>query len=411
MPYTTDTPSEQVVVGDRIREFRTIRDLTLAELGRAAHISTSQLGRIELGEQPASPSIVGAVARALGVTVSVLHGQPYIEMLQRDHLDALLAPITSALDCWDIPPDADVAPRPLDEIATRTAEVARLRAAGDFGEAAEALPELIYESGLAVQQLDVPGRERERAHNLLAEIARTTAIIAYRLGYLGLARQALARMAAAAPLSGDVRQVAVERYERAVMTHAETSRPDRGVALVRQALRDLGNDGEPSTMAVRGTLLLRASALSAAAGDHSAAGDWLGQARELAEAAAAADAAEQLPGARYALAFGDLNVRLGELDLAIYADDYETAARVASGVHMPDSYQPTRRAGFLIRRAVAQSWTAQRTAALESLEAARAAAPQLTRYHPEVHETVGTLLRARQRASDPLREFALWSGV
>ena len=409
MPFTTDTPAGSV--GTRIREFRIIRDYSLAELGRRAHVSTSQLSRIENGEQPASPSITAAVARALGITISVLHGQPYVHMLQQDQLDALLAPIASALDSWDIPPAEDLAPHHLDEVAASTAAIGRMRAAGEFGEVAEALPELIYEASLAVQVHSAPGRERERAHNLLAEIARTTAIVAYRLGYMGLARQALARMAAAAPHSGDPRQVAVERYERAQMTHAETSRPDRGVALIRQALRDLDDDGEPSTMAVRGTLLLRASALSATAGDRGTAVDWLGQARELADSAAAADAREDPPGTRYALAFGDLNVRLGELDLAVLADDYEKATRVADGVRIPDSYQPTRVAGFLIRKAGAQAWTARHADALESLEKARAAAPQLTRYHPDVHETVGTLLRARQRASDPLREFALWSGV
>jgi transcriptional regulator with XRE-family HTH domain len=409
MSFTIDTPAGSV--GTRIREFRLIRDYSLAELGRRAHVSTSQLSRIENGEQPASPSITAAVARALGVTISVLHGQPYIHMLQQDQLDALLAPIVSALDSWDIPPAEDMAPHTLDEIAARTADVAGKRAAGEFGEVAEALPELIYETSLMVQMYGAPGRERERAHNQLAEVARTTAIVAYRLGYMGLARQALARMAAVAPYSGDPRQVAIERYERAQMTHAETSRPDRGVALIRQALRDLDDDGEPSTMAVRGTLLLRASALSATAGDRTAAGDWLGQARELADSATAADTAEQPPGTRYALAFGDLNVRLGELDLAVYADDYETATRVADAVQIPDSYQPTRVAGFLIRKAGAQAWTARQADALESLKQARAVAPQLTRYHPDVHETVGTLLRARQRAGDQLRAFALWSGI
>lgn len=411
MPHTTDTPPEDARIGDRIRSFRAIRDLSLSELGRLAHVSTSQLSRIELGESPASPSVTAAVARALGVTVSVLYGQPYIHMLQQDHLDALLAPITSALDAWDIPEDDGRPPRTLDELAASTATLARQRAAGDFTSAAESLPELIYETGLAALAHDGPGRDREQAHNLVSEVARTTAIVAYRLGYMGLARQALARMAAAAPHSGDQRQVAVERYERAQMTHAETSRPDRGVALVRRALADLHDDGEPSTLAVRGTLLLRASALSASAGDRAAADDWLGQARELADAAAAADTAEDLPGSRYALAFGELNVRLGELDLAVHQDDYEMAAQVARQVSMPDSYQPTRRAGFLIRRATAEAWTAHGEAALQSLVEAREAAPQLVRYHPEVHETVGTLLRARQRAADELREFAKWSGV
>ncbi|MFD8967273.1 helix-turn-helix domain-containing protein [Streptomyces sp. NPDC059568] len=406
MPETTDKH-----IGARIREFRAIRDYSLAELGRRAHVSTSQLSRVETGEQPASPSVLTSVARALGVTLSVLHGQPYIHMLQKDRLDRLLAPISSALDAWDIPPEDDLPLRPLDDIATDTAAVAKQRAQGEFGAVAEALPELITDTALAVQTHTLPGRDRERAHNLQAEVARTTAIVAYRLGYMDLARLALARMAVAAPESGDPRQVAVERYERAVITHAEASRPDRGVALMRQALRDLDDDGDPATTAVRGTLLLRASALSAVQKDHTAAGDWLGQATELADAGAAADAATDPPGTRYALAFGELNVALGRLDVAMCQDDYETAVRVADEVRLPDSYQPTRVAGFLIRKAGAEAWTARHDASLASLEGAREKAPQLTRYHPEVHETVGTLLRARQRPAPELRAFAQWSGV
>ncbi|WP_241265603.1 helix-turn-helix domain-containing protein [Streptomyces boncukensis] len=65
---------------------RAIRDLSLAELGRLAHVSTSQLSRVENGEQPASPSVLATVARALGVTLSVLRGQPYVHMLQKDQL-------------------------------------------------------------------------------------------------------------------------------------------------------------------------------------------------------------------------------------------------------------------------------------------------------------------------------------
>jgi hypothetical protein len=38
-------------------------------------------------------------------------------------------------------------------------------------------------------------------------------------------------------------------------------------------------------------------------------------------------------------------------------------------------------------------------------------APQQTRYHPGVHETVTTLLRARAKAPGQLLEFANWCGV
>lgn len=408
---TGPTAVSPETVGERIRELRIIRDWSLRELGARSHVSTAYLSYVERGERAPTPQIVGAVAGALGVGVSVLYGQPYIKMLQADRLDALLTPIAGALDAWDIPVD-DLRPPTLTQVAERTKQLAAARSAGDFGAAAEQLPDLIASTALAMQAAS-EGTESERAYALLADQARTAAITAYRLGYMNLARLALSRMQLAAPQSGDPRQIAVERYERAVMTHAETARPDRGVALVRRALTDLGDDDEPATYAVRGTLLLRASALSAAQGKHDDAADWLHQADELARAGAARDAAELGPNAgdRYSLAFGHLNVGLGRLDLAMARDDHEGAVQVAGEIRIPDGYQPTRRAGFLIRRASAEAWTARHAESLQSLEAAKAAAPQLTRYHPEVHETVGLLLRARQRAIDPLREFARWSGI
>jgi hypothetical protein len=51
-----------------------------------------------------------------------------------------------------------------------------------------------------------------------------------------------------------------------------------------------------------------------------------------------------------------------------------------------------------------------RNAALEALHAARRAAPQPTRHHPMVRETLDVLARAR-RVPAELREFAAWFGL
>src|SRR5882757_5171135 len=105
------------------------------------------------------------------------------------------------------------------------------------------------------------------------------------------------------------------------------------------------------------------------------------------------------------------NVSPNHMSTASYQDDHEAAVVRAAAVHLPDGYPPTRAAGYWIDKARAQVWTARLEEALDSLYEARQVAPQLTRYHPGVHETVGTLLRARQRAADRLREFAQWSGI
>ncbi len=352
--------------GTRIREFRLIRDYTLAQLSQRSHVSTSQPSRVENGEQPPSPSVLAAVARALGGTLSVLHGQPYVHMLQKEQLDRLLAAISSALDAWDIPPDDDMPQDSLDAVAGRVSELSRLRAKGEFAQVTEGFPRRSRRPRSPCRPTPRPARHGS---------ARTTS----RRRWLGPRPSWRTDSAtwtspgspspAWPPLrnSGDPRQVAVERYERAVITHAEASRPDRGVALVKQALGDLEEDGDPQASAVRGTLLLRASALSAVQQRKSAASDWLEQAAEVVAAGERADAAQDPPGTSYALAFGELNVSLGRLDVALLQDDHETAVRVASEVRLPATYQPTRVAGFLIRKAVAEAWTARHEAALDSL--------------------------------------------
>ncbi|WP_046507618.1 helix-turn-helix domain-containing protein [Streptomyces odonnellii] len=400
MPGNNDTSTKSI--GTRIREFRLIRDYSLSELGRRAHVSASQLSRIENGERYPSEPVLASVARALGVGVSVLRGQPFIQALQKDRLDALLTPISTSFDDWDIPPDDAPPPRPLDELEAETARIVRLRVKAEFLRIADRLPGLISEIAVATQLHSPQGFRRERAHDLEAEISRTAAIVAYRLGHMDLARLALARMAVAAPQSGDPRQVAIERYERAQMA-ADNSRLDRGVSLMRHALRDLDDDGGRATRAVRGTLQLRAAVLSARAGDDSAAADWLGEAAELAD--------EVGETRDYALAFGPLNVRLHRIAAAGDRDEHAEALDHALLVRLPDDYPPTRAAHYWIDRARAEVWTARQDPALVSLHRAREASPQLTRYHHSVHETVATLLRGRQRADDGLRQFAEWCGV
>ncbi|MBU3867747.1 helix-turn-helix domain-containing protein [Streptomyces sp. 4503] len=400
MPGSIDSSTESI--GARIREFRLIRNYSLSELGRRAHVSTSQLCRIENGERYPSEPVVASVARALGVGVSVLRGQPYIQALQKDQLDALLTPISTSFDDWDIPPEDAPPPRALDALEAEIERIVRLRVKAEFLDIAARLPGLISEIAVTTQMYGSPGQHRERAHDLQAEVSRTAAIVAYRLGYMDLARLALSRMAVAAPQSGDPRQVAVERYERAQMA-ADNSRLDRGVSLMRHALRDLDDDGDRATRAVRGTLQLRAAVLSARNGDDAAAGDWLGEAAEL---------AERIGETRhYALAFGPLNVRLHQIAAAGDRDEHAEALEHALQVRLPDDYPPTRAAHYWIDRARAEAWTAQHGDALGSLRSARESSPQLTRYHHSVHETAATLLRARQRADEQLREYAEWCGV
>jgi transcriptional regulator with XRE-family HTH domain len=390
-------------IGARIAELRTLRGYSLRELGKRANVSPSMLSRIETGDRPASPAIVSAVARALGVSVSVLHGQPYIHQLQADQLDRLITPISTALDDWDIPlSDGDPAPRSLDQLQAEVTALKERRAKAEFIEIAADLPALIAEVNAQFLFHDQPSRFREQAAWLQAEVCRTVYVVGRNIGFMDLARLALSHMATAAPRSGDPRQLAIERWDRAQLL-ADGSRHDRGLLLVRQALRDLEDDREQATRAVRGALNLKGAILSSRCGDSGGADDWLGSAEEIAQQTGETCA--------YGLVFGPINVAIHSMAAASDRDKHAKALEQAVKVQLPKDYPKARAAHYWVDRARAEAWTARHDEALKSLDKARKAAPQQTRYHPGVHETVATLLRAKAKAAEPVVRFAQWCGV
>ncbi|TVL91420.1 helix-turn-helix domain-containing protein [Streptomyces sp. SAJ15] len=398
-----DTSTRTGGVGARIQEIRTLRDLTLRELAARCHVSPSMLSRIESGSRVPSEQVVAAVARALSVTVTVLHGQPYIEQLRRDQLDRLIAPLSNALDDWGIPPeDDDPAPRSLPELQDVVNHVRRLRTDSEYADLAELTPALLSELSHATQLYTVAGRDRELAHWLQAEAALGAFSVAYKFGYMDLARLALCRMAMAAAQSGDPRQVAAERLKRAQLS-TEGPSMERGLRLVAQALRDLDDDGTPQTRAMRGGLLLKGGQLSALLGDKDGSQAHLGEAEGMAREIGETN--------HYMLVFGPTNVAQHAVAAAGDRDEHAEALSIAKEIRVPVNYPAARHGQLLIDKARSQALSARLDDALGSLEKAREVSPLQTRYHPSTRQTVGVLLRARPRASSHLLAFARWSGV
>jgi hypothetical protein len=91
--------------------------------------------------------------------------------------------------------------------------------------------------------------------------------------------------------------------------------------------------------------------------------------------------------------------------------DSTTAVARAGQVQNPERDEPSRAGRYWID--VARAWTLHggRVQALDALNRARRIAPQLTRYHPHVHETVHLLAETDRRATDSLAGFARWLGV
>ncbi|MER6154809.1 helix-turn-helix transcriptional regulator [Streptomyces sp. NPDC001868] len=389
-------------IGARIADVSALRGYSLRELGRRANVSPSMLSRVINGQREASPAVVSAVARALSVSISVLHGQPYVHQLQSDQLDRLTTPISSALDDWDIPlGEDDPPPRSLTDLSATVAGLEQQRARAEYIEIAHELPALLAEVNAHVLT-QRPGHALEQAAWLQAELCRTVYVVGRQIGFQDLARLALSRMAVAAPRSGDPRQIAIERWDRAQLM-ADAARHDRGVLLVKQALKDLDDDGQRATKAVRGALHLKGAILSSRRGDAGGADDWLEAAGEIAE--------ETGETRDYGLVFGPVNVVIHGMSASSDRDRHARALEKARKVRLPDDYPKARAGHYWVDRARAETWTAKHGDAFTSLAKARHVAPQQTRYHPGVHETVSTLLRARAKAPGELLEFAGWCGV
>ena len=97
--------------------------------------------------------------------------------------------------------------------------------------------------------------------------------------------------------------------------------------------------------------------------------------------------------------------------MAVELGDGAEAVRRASSLHDFTGVTPNRVSHHYIDLARGQLYAGDRHAALDSLLTARKLAPQQTRYHPQVRETVRMLARLERRRTDPLAAFTSWLGL
>ncbi|MFE3205640.1 helix-turn-helix domain-containing protein [Embleya sp. NPDC059237] len=402
---TTGMPHDSFAgaAGTRIAAYRQVRHLSQKGLAAKANISYSLLTKVETGALPASPSMIAACARALSVDVATLTAQPYMHELRQDRLDALINPIREALDLYDIGADEDTTPRDLAELEADAEELCRLVRAGDLRTVGTELPGLIAELTATVHA--APTAVRERSYAVLASAYRTAYDVTTKLGYHDLCGVALDRMEWAAQRASDPVLVAIRQYLRA-LAYLRSGRYERGARLLVSGHRILEDADREAveTIAVKGQIHLGGAVLAARAHDRDTAEAELAQARR------AAARTGDVPQVHW-LSFGPVNVSMHEVSAQAELDRYDQAITVASKIQLPGDWPKSRVAHHHCEVARAQSWVGENEGAFRSLLLARKAAPQQTRHHPVVHETVSTLVAARRRAPDTLTSFAHWIGM
>lgn len=385
--------------GARIAMYRKRAGLTQQGLAQRIPYSYSMLHQVESGHKAASPQLVTAVARALHVDVSSLTGPPVQGPLP-DRVATIIRPVREALDLYDLPTDSYIPTTPADELVTAADALCRDVRAARLHQAAATLPSVLAD--LTVTCREAGGTESWRA---LASVYRSAHDIALKLGRDDLAHLALDRMGWAAEHASDPVLAAIRQYKRALSYRARDADHSIGLRLVADGHRLLEQaESACDQEAVVGQLHLGAAVLAARAEDQTRAVGHLGRARDVARKTGEV-------GWVHWLSFGPANVGVHETYVRLELCQFDKAFAVARTVRPPRGWAASRKAAHLVDRARAEMETGRTERALGSLLKAREMAPQQTRYHPRVRETVRALLHLRRQAPDRLARMASWVGV
>lgn len=385
----------RVDIGSRLAQTRKLRHLTQAQLARDAGVSTSYVSQIEQGKRDPSETVVAALARALDVSVADLQGQPQLDDLRRDQLDALVHPIREALDVYDLGVDPDVTPRSHEALTAHTDRVCALIRSSDLRSAAAELPGLIMETTTAAHT-----HQNRQTWRDLAMQYRSAYDVASKLGFGDLASIALDRMGWAAERASDAAIAGLRQYNRA-MIYLRSGQHRTGIRIAALAQRTVEQaDQGAGRRAVAGQLHLAGAVLAASAGQGDAVEDHLGAADRIAAGLGETTALW--------MSFGPTNAAAHRVSCYVDQALYREALDVARRIEIPSSWATSRAAHHHAEVARAYLWLGQAEAAFARLQQARRLAPQQARHSAKVREVAAGLVRAHRRPPEAVTQFAQW---
>ncbi|WP_040802804.1 helix-turn-helix domain-containing protein [Nocardia concava] len=384
--------------GDRIASLRKLAGLKQIQLAQRAQYSLSMVRAVEQNREPASPGFVAAIASALGVEPEHLTGAPYYDIIEEDGPLDGVAELRSVLA--EGPYVRAVEPPSLAELTTEMAAI-DLAYRNDKGRIALArMPVLLRQLYGALHA--ATDSDRGKVFSLLCAAHVTTERLCRRFGFTALAPTVLDRLEWAAVGADDPLYAAQAKIKRAriLMYHNAN---EVGLSLVEQGIDLVEGDGEAAN-AVRGYGHLCGAIVAARAIRPDTAAEHIEHARRL---------APSMPHESdlYGTLFGPGNVGIHACAVALESGDPDRAAREGSELILPPEIAPPR-AGHHWQD-VARAWVlvGQPDKALKALGAARAVAPQQTRLHPSVRETLYAVASTERRRTDSLSNFASWVGV
>lgn len=394
-------------IGARIADARKARGLTQQALATRVPVSLSLLRKVEQGSRDATPALVAAVAKVLGVSVSTLTGQPYDQHgRHRDRIHQQIPALRHALTYWDLPPELETAPRPWAEMIDNAKTVSRLRRAADHIALTQLLPGLLMEATASVHA--ATGRERERYYELLTVLLFAAHSVTYKTGYEDLSAVVEDRISWAAAHSGDPLMAGLAAWARttSMLNAGAYDIGQRLLDRVQDEIRPPTPDTAEAALRIRGPLHLRSAILAARAGQADAARSHLTDARSITDHLHGVDH----DGGWYQLSFGPSNVGIHEVAAEVELGDGRAAVARAANLRLSTELPRIRLGHHYVDLSRAQLWAGDRDGALRSLDTARRLAPQQTRHLPTTREVVRILVRAHRRSNETLTRFVGWLG-
>jgi hypothetical protein len=348
---------------------------------------------------PATPAVIGALARTLRVDITRLTGQPYeAASATSEQIYQPVQALRRLLLAYDIPVAPGTPPRPLNEIATEVSAMAALRRQANFKQLAPALPPLIEE--LQFLALTAKGTGREQALRLLAEVYYGVECLGSGVGYADLHLLAVERIAWCADHVGDPLLIAAAKWGRSISLMREGAY-QAGLHLLANARAALDSSDE-AALAMTGSLHLREALLAARDNRTSDAWSHIAEADRIAHHTGETDLHD--------LHFGPSNTLMHAVSVGVDLGDGARAVQTATNRHEPLALTPELLGCHLIDLARAHLLLGDRTRALQTLHQARRASAQQTRHHPQSRELV-LAIASSGRGSEELTSFANWLGI
>lgn len=393
MAHTADTIESN---GQRLARLRARHRWTQARLATEAGYSLPAVKAFEQGRRSLDrPAVILAFAQALDCHPTEITGAPYVPVhADRDGQTAVasVAAVRRALlrhGRPTRPTEAEAAAVDVPDLRARVAEANRYRQAAALTKSGTLLPALLRDLQVAADLTD--GDTRREVFALLASGYECAMQYLYKLGHTSDATLATERVVWASRETGDpLRVLAAHWYDAGeFLTIGEH---DEAGAIIDDALVELGTIRTPAPEAVslKGAFHLKASLNAARATDNTAAVHHLAKAQE---------AADELGEDRndWQMQFGPTNAALWSVSLPVELGNGKDAVARAEKIRLPDDYSKERHSHFHIDRGRAHFYNGQREQAVAAFLEAERLAPQATRAHAAVRETVGTMIRTQKR--------------